>query len=177
MSRFDLLSTLVNSPVLRKVPLLFQVFQKLLNWLLRESTVDSNLDQIQMESRGLAAFHLEKWVPAYLYSIRGLERSELGGSQGCPGRFGDQFLWQVYIPSKASCHSGRPVTKIGAKGALGSHELHPIHSAPSLGQSILTITFLRPIRMGTYYIRPCKKGPEALTSPIKTTLFIYNLGH
>jgi len=30
----------------------------------------------------------------------------------------------------------RPVIKIGPKGALGRHEIHPIHSAPSLGQSI-----------------------------------------
>jgi len=30
----------------------------------------------------------------------------------------------------------RPVTKIGTKGDLGSHEICPIHSAPSLGQSI-----------------------------------------
>jgi len=28
------------------------------------------------------------------------------------------------------------VIKIGPKGALGSHEIRPIHSAPSLGQSI-----------------------------------------
>jgi len=32
--------------------------------------------------------------------------------------------------------SGGPVIKIGPKGALGSHEIRPIHSAPSLGQSI-----------------------------------------
>jgi len=32
----------------------------------------------------------------------------------------------------------RPVIKIGPKGALGSHEIHPIHSAPSLGQSIVS---------------------------------------
>jgi len=38
-----------------------------------------------------------------LYSVRGLERSELGGSHGCPGRLWDRFLWQVYTPSKASC--------------------------------------------------------------------------
>jgi len=31
---------------------------------------------------------------------------------------------------------GRPVIKIGPKGALGSHEIRPIHSAPSLGESI-----------------------------------------
>jgi len=31
----------------------------------------------------------------------------------------------------------RPVIKIGPKGALGSHEIRQIHSAPSLGQSIV----------------------------------------
>jgi len=36
------------------------------------------------------------------------------------------MLWTEY----------RPVTKIGPKGALGSHDIRPIHSAPSLGQSI-----------------------------------------
>jgi len=36
------------------------------------------------------------------------------------------MLWTEY----------RPVIKIGPKGALGSHEIRPIHSAPSLGQSI-----------------------------------------
>jgi len=30
----------------------------------------------------------------------------------------------------------RPVIKMGPKGALGSHKIRPIHSAPSLGQSI-----------------------------------------
>jgi len=49
-----------------------------------------------------------------LYSVRGLERSELGGSHGFPGRLWDRFLRQVYTPSKASClyyRSGRPVIK------------------------------------------------------------------
>jgi len=36
------------------------------------------------------------------------------------------MLWTEY----------RPVIKIAPKGALGSHEIRPIHSAPSLGQSI-----------------------------------------
>jgi len=36
------------------------------------------------------------------------------------------IAWTVY----------KPVIKIGPKGALGSHEIRPIHSAPSLGQSI-----------------------------------------
>jgi len=38
------------------------------------------------------------------------------------------MLWTEY--------RNRPVIKIGPKGALGSHEIRPIHSAPSLGQSI-----------------------------------------
>jgi len=33
------------------------------------------------------------------------------------------------------------VIKIGPKGALGSHEIRPIHSAPSLGQSIVQIGY------------------------------------
>jgi len=37
---------------------------------------------------------------------------------------------------RAYYRSGRPGLKIGPKGALGSHEIRPIHSAPSLGQSI-----------------------------------------
>jgi len=37
------------------------------------------------------------------------------------------MLWTEY----------RPVIKIGPKCALGSHEIRPIHSAPSLGQSIV----------------------------------------
>jgi len=36
------------------------------------------------------------------------------------------MLWTEY----------RPVIKIDPKGALASHEIRPIHSAPSLGQSI-----------------------------------------
>jgi len=74
------------------------------------------------------------------YSVRGLERSELGRSHGYPrpGAFGTDFydrstrtivgtmVWTEY----------RPVINIGPKGALGSHEIRPIHSAPSLGQSI-----------------------------------------
>jgi len=50
---------------------------------------------------------------------------------------GPIFMTGLYTPSKASCllyRSGIRVIKIGPKGALGSHEIHPIHSAPSLGQ-------------------------------------------
>jgi len=41
------------------------------------------------------------------------------------------MLWTEY----------RPVIKIGPKAALGSHEIRPIHSAPSLGQSIESSDF------------------------------------
>jgi len=37
---------------------------------------------------------------------------------------------------RAYYRSGSTVIKIGPKGALGSHEIRPMHSAPSLGQSI-----------------------------------------
>jgi len=49
------------------------------------------------------------------------------------------FAWDRSIirpKHRAYYPSGRPVIKIGPKGALGSHEIRPIHSAPSLGQSI-----------------------------------------
>jgi len=43
------------------------------------------------------------------------------------------MLWTEY----------RPVIKIGPKGALGSHEIRPIHSAPSLGQSIVSVHMIQ----------------------------------
>jgi len=57
------------------------------------------------------------------------------------GAFGTDFHDRSILRPKhrAYYRSGRPVIKIGPKGALGSHEIHPIHSAPSLGQSILVL--------------------------------------
>jgi len=54
------------------------------------------------------------------------------------GAFGTDFYDRSILRPKhrAYYRSGRPVIKIGHKGALGSHEILPIHSAPSLGQSI-----------------------------------------
>jgi len=73
-----------------------------------------------------------------VYSVRGLERSELGGSHGCPRRLWTDFYDRSILRPKhlAYYRSSRPVIKIGPKGALGSYEIRPIHSAPSLGQSI-----------------------------------------
>jgi len=57
------------------------------------------------------------------------------------GAFGTDFYdWSILRPKhRADYRSGRPVIKIGPKGTLGSHEIRPIHSAPSLGQSIKTL--------------------------------------
>jgi len=70
-----------------------------------------------------------------LYSVRDLERSELGG-------YHDIGLYSVQSIVRAYYRSGRPVIKIGPKGALGSHDIRPIHSAPSLGQSIGNVLFV-----------------------------------
>jgi len=67
-----------------------------------------------------------------LYFVRGLERSELGGSHG-PDFYDRSILRPKH---RAYYRSSRPVIKIGPKGALGSNEIRPIHSAPSLGPSI-----------------------------------------
>jgi len=78
-------------------------------------------------------------VAPFLYSVRGLERSELGGSWLPRAPLGLIFMTGLILRPKhrAYYRSGRPVIKSGPKGALGSHEIRPIHSAPSLGQSIL----------------------------------------
>jgi len=54
------------------------------------------------------------------------------------GAFGTNFYDRSILRPKhrAYYRSGRPVIKIGPKGALGRHEIRPIYSAPSLGQSI-----------------------------------------
>jgi len=61
------------------------------------------------------------------------------------GAFGTDFYDRSILRPKhrAYYRSGRPVIKIGPKGALGSHEIRPIHSAPSLGQSILCMYVCR----------------------------------
>jgi len=66
----------------------------------------------------------------------GVNWVDLMAAQGAFGTdFYDKFtrtivgtlLWTEY----------RPVIKIGNIGALGSHEIRSIHSAPTLGQSIV----------------------------------------
>jgi len=67
---------------------------------------------------------------------RGLNWADLMAAQGA---FGTDFYDRSILRPKhrADYRSGRPFIKIGQKGALGSHEIRPIHSAPSLGQSIV----------------------------------------
>jgi len=59
-----------------------------------------------------------------------------------PGAFGTDFYDRSTrtIVGTMLWTECRLVIKIGPKGALGSHEIRPIHSAPSLGQSIVPIT-------------------------------------
>jgi len=54
------------------------------------------------------------------------------------GAFGTDFYDRSILRPKHRAYycSGRPVIKIGPKGTVGTHEIRPIHSAPSLGQSI-----------------------------------------
>jgi len=53
------------------------------------------------------------------------------------GAFGTDFYDRSILRPKnrAYYRSGRSVIKIGPEGALGSHEIRPIHSVPSLEQS------------------------------------------
>jgi len=61
-----------------------------------------------------------------------------GDLMAAHGAFGTDFYHRSILRPKPRAYyrSGRPVIKIGPEGALGSHEIRPILSAPSLGQSI-----------------------------------------
>jgi len=65
----------------------------------------------------------------------GVNWADLMAAQGA---FGTEFYGRSTrtIVGKMLWTEYRPVIKIGPKGALGSHKIRPIHSAPSLGQSI-----------------------------------------
>jgi len=62
--------------------------------------------------------------------------------------FGTDFYDRSILRPKhrAYYRSGRPVIKIGPKGALSSHEIRPIHSAPSLGQSTKPTSVVQLVR-------------------------------
>jgi len=63
----------------------------------------------------------------------GMNWADLMAAQGA---FETDFYARSILRPKhpAYYRSGRPVIKISPKDALGSHEIRPIHSAPSLGQ-------------------------------------------
>jgi len=58
------------------------------------------------------------------------------------GAFGNDFYDRSTRTIVGAMLWYRPVIKIGPKGALGSHEIRPIQSAPSLGQSIRIIDWV-----------------------------------
>jgi len=65
----------------------------------------------------------------------GVNWADLMAAQGDFGT--DVYDRSILRPKhSANYRYGRPVIKIGPKGVLGSHEIRPIHSAPSLVQSI-----------------------------------------
>jgi len=76
-------------------------------------------------------------IPYYTLSEAwsGVNWADLMAAQGaCGTDFYDRSTRTIVGTMLWTEH--RPVIKIGPKGALGSHEIRPIHSAPSLGQSI-----------------------------------------
>jgi len=64
----------------------------------------------------------------------GLNWADLMAAQNAFGT--DFYDRSILRPKHCAYYRSRPVIKIGPKGALGSHEIRPVHSAPSLGQSI-----------------------------------------
>jgi len=77
---------------------------------------------------------------AYSYTLSeawsGVNWADLMAAQGALGT--DFYDRSILRPKHLAYYrSGIPVIKIGPKGALGCHEIRPIHSAPSLGQSIV----------------------------------------
>jgi len=106
-------------------------------------TVDRRVNQAYLtDITGIGHYWkmlLAEAVP-YRYTLSeawsGVNWADLMAAQGA---FGTDFydrstrtLWTEY----------KPVINIGPIGALGSHEIRPIHSAPSLGQSNLGNMFL-----------------------------------
>jgi len=66
-----------------------------------------------------------------------VNRADLMAAQGA---FGSDFYYRSTrtVVGTILWTEYRPVIKVGPKCALGSHEIRPVHSAPSLGQSIAT---------------------------------------
>jgi len=65
-----------------------------------------------------------------IYSVRGLEQSELGGSHGFPGRLWDRFLWQIY--QNGSRHDALDGVYICHKNRSQRRPGQPLHPPNSL---------------------------------------------
>jgi len=82
---------------------------------------------------------LTEWISGHVYWKLEIQQNNCSRNQ-VRGYVGIRICTVLYYQndSKPDALDGvyRPVIKIGPKGALGSHEIRPIHSAPSLGQSI-----------------------------------------
>jgi len=87
-------------------------------------------------------FNIGMYIKILKYTLSeawiGVNWADLMAAQGA---FGTDFYDRSILRPKHRTYyrSGRPVIKISPKGALGCHEIRPIHSAPSLGQSIVCV--------------------------------------
>jgi len=94
-----------------------------------------NLKKSKPHNNQLQTTHRNIWI--YTLAWSGVNWADLMAAQGA---FRTDFYdrsTRMIVGTMIWTEYYRPVIKIGPKGALGSHEIRPIHSAPSLGQSIV----------------------------------------
>jgi len=91
--RMQLMLGRINTPGLRHVPLNlsqeFPIRGALYLAPFDESNPKTGICRVRVEQLNIG---LRKVQVILVYSVRGLERSGLGGSHGCPGRLWDRFL-------------------------------------------------------------------------------------
>jgi len=82
-------------------PVARRIYNKVICGLLKDKTRILCTNNVQLLTNADVIVHLHqgslvnygKDIKSFmLYSVRGLERSELGGSHGCTGRLWDRFL-------------------------------------------------------------------------------------
>jgi len=85
------------------------------------------------------------------------------------GAFGTDFYDRSTITIVGTMLSTeyRPAIKIGPKGTLGSHEIRPIHSAPSLGQSVLHFVASE---TSTFFLFQVESVPEQISDEFLTCI-------
>jgi len=92
-----------------------------------------------------ASCRLLRYFPSFIYTLfeawSGVNRADLMAAQGAfETDFYDRSTRTIVGTMLRTKY--RPVIKIGPKGALDSHEIRPIHSAPSLGLSIFLLVLI-----------------------------------